>query len=156
MISISDAHEHGAPCAAQYTMRPNQQYHGPPQDPEESPVPYYFSITDNKGNPINHYRGDEVYTRKNKLILLSINKNHRFCLVRLYGGKTYFRGFLIQARLATRDRFVIGHLRSGEFLLEPETYERYGVQIQSCPAVFNDSVTHVSFILCTKLPNHTT
>lgn len=61
-ITVVVAHEHGAPCASQYTMHPNPQYHGPPQEPEEAPVPYYFSITDNKGQPITHYRGDEIYT----------------------------------------------------------------------------------------------
>lgn len=61
-------------------------------------------------------------------------------LVKLTADETFFRGFLIQARLSTRQGFIIGHLRSGEFIPD-SNWDEQGVQIQKCPPIFNDSLT---------------
>uniref|UniRef100_A0A915KT56 Uncharacterized protein n=1 Tax=Romanomermis culicivorax TaxID=13658 RepID=A0A915KT56_ROMCU len=105
-------------------MRPNPQFHGLPKDYNQSTIPYYFSITGMDDQPAIYYRGDEIFT------------------ARLYGVRTYFRGFIMQARLATQDRSVIGHLRSGEFMIEDRSADFYGIKFQQCPPLFNDSLTH--------------
>ncbi|VDP04494.1 unnamed protein product [Soboliphyme baturini] len=54
---------------------------------------------------------------------------------------TPFRQFLLQARLATRQGFVIGHLRAGEFLADVNWY-KYGIKFQECQTHVNNSITN--------------
>ncbi|CDW56194.1 Reeler and EGF 2 and DUF1794 and EGF and ShK doma in containing protein [Trichuris trichiura] len=100
-------------------MRPNPLEHGPPQ---QSVPPYFFTVLDVHSKPVKEY-GDKTYT------------------IRL-SGTTYFRGFLIQARLATSQGTVIGHLRAGEFV-EEESWNYYGIRFQNCVTQRNNSITHV-------------
>lgn len=62
-------------------------------------------------------------------------------LVRLNASSSYFRGFLIQARLATKHGHIVGGYRAGEFLLD-DTSKQQGVKFLDCPSVLNDSITH--------------
>jgi hypothetical protein len=64
-------------------------------------------------------------------------------LVRL-GSTVHFRAFVIQARLATKDGFIIGHLRAGQFL-PSAAWNATGVQIQNCPPVFDNSITNTNY-----------
>uniref|UniRef100_A0A5S6QRG0 EGF-like domain-containing protein n=1 Tax=Trichuris muris TaxID=70415 RepID=A0A5S6QRG0_TRIMR len=108
----------GAPCEIQHSMRPSLAEHGPPQ---QSAPPYLFTVLDADWNPVKEY-SDKSYT------------------IRL-SGTTYFRGFLIQARLATTQGTVIGHLRAGEFV-EDGSWSYYGIRFQRCITQRNNSITH--------------
>lgn len=47
-------------------------------------------------------------------------------------------------RLATKDRFIIGHLRAGEFYPDP-SWDAQGVKIHKCTPSFNNSITNTDF-----------
>ncbi|KRY11508.1 Protocadherin Fat 1 [Trichinella patagoniensis] len=115
------AYPNGAPCSTQHTMRPSKISHGLPQ---QSTPPYRFAVIDPDGNAINKY-GDKIYT------------------IRL-SGTVHFRGFIIQARLATKHGSVIGHLRAGEFLENTDKWLAYGIQFQNCSSHRNNSITHIN------------
>ncbi len=66
------------------------------------------------------------------------------CLVEL-SGHIKFRAFLIQPRLATREGFIIGHLRGGKFVPVEEAWKTYGIKVQACNPVLNNSITNSDF-----------
>uniref|UniRef100_A0A915KZ70 Reelin domain-containing protein n=1 Tax=Romanomermis culicivorax TaxID=13658 RepID=A0A915KZ70_ROMCU len=103
------------PCSAQHSMKiPNYPYQ--PQSPSESPPPYQLIIVDKKGQATTkRYRVNETYD----IVLTSSDT------------VSMFTAFVIQARLATRQGFLIGHLRAGEFLHSP-SWSTQGVKIQEC------------------------
>lgn len=61
--------------------------------------------------------------------------------VRLNSSSSYFRGFLIQARLATKHGHIVGGYRAGEFMLEDGS-ESKGVKYFACASALKDSITH--------------
>lgn len=56
-------------------------------------------------------------------------------------AKDHLRGFLIQARPASKDRKPIGDLRAGEFV-QDTTWQEQGIKFQSCDNDDRDSITH--------------
>jgi len=75
------------------------------------------------------------------------NLNTRISAVVLNSTSSKFVGFLLQARLASRQGQLIGHLRAGEFVSDlPVNWAAQGVKVHQCAPVFNDSLTHVDTV----------
>jgi hypothetical protein len=123
--------ETGAPCSAQHSLKPAGS-----RDNAE-PSPFMFSVHNSTGHQVDMYRPGEIYTS----MCLSKIVDYFVFPVRLFGISQHMVAFLIQARLATRDRHIIGHLRAGDFIYNPN-WSRYGIQAQNCPPNGNNSLTN--------------
>uniref|UniRef100_A0A915JFS7 Uncharacterized protein n=1 Tax=Romanomermis culicivorax TaxID=13658 RepID=A0A915JFS7_ROMCU len=97
-------------------MKPS--LHNKLTDAQQEPPPFTFSVSNAKGKNIRYYRKNSTYTGNEQKPL---------------------KWALIQARLSTAKGDIIGHLRSGEFLME-ERWIDQGLSIQKCPLVMNDSM----------------
>lgn len=56
-------------------------------------------------------------------------------------GTTFFRRFLIQARVATDGGMILTSIRAGEFLNDTDDWKRQGIKMLNCPNVENDAIT---------------
>lgn len=130
----------GAPCSTQYSMTPSRIFHGAPRNPVTQPPPYEFQIADTSGNPVNTYK-DEIYRSKIFFCVQISCINWNNFSVRIRGINTFFRGFLLQARPASHGGSPSGDLRAGVFIRDG-SWQSQGIQIQPCPGVFSDSLTH--------------
>ncbi|KAJ1363283.1 hypothetical protein KIN20_023120 [Parelaphostrongylus tenuis] len=112
----------GFHCKQHNSMRLDRTLHGMPH---KSTPPFEFYVMDDEGNESDTYEPGKIY---------------RLRLV----GYIHFRGFMIQARLATPNGYLIGALRGGRFILNERT-DLFDVQHHSCDrSQSNNSLTHAN------------
>jgi len=56
-------------------------------------------------------------------------------------AKDHFRGFLIQARPASKNAESLSNLRAGEFV-QDTTWDDQGIKFQTCKGNAKNSITH--------------